>query len=272
MSWLRRPAPAPIAPAREAERPADHARHDARRSHRQLRLRRGGDAESRSSRGGRRPLRAGAVVGAADVAVARQPDDRAAAVHARRAEQRPLHARRMTCRRSRRVRGRGVRHGGVRQLVRARSAVRARARVRALRRALDAPRGGCAVSLELERRGDRTVAAATGWLARARGAASRSSSGSTSTIRTIRTSPPSPFREQFAAAVRRRDRFRRRADRHAARRRRAIPVRRRWSWSPATTARASASTVRARTGLFVYETRAARAAHHGRRRHRRRPW
>ena len=50
------------------------------------------------------------------------------------------------------------------------------------------PPAGRADSLELERRGDRTVAAATAWLAAraARAVAARTSCGSTSTTRTIR--------------------------------------------------------------------------------------
>ena len=185
----------------QAERPADHARHDARRSARQLRLRRGGDAEPRSACGGGRPLRAGAVAGAADAAGARQPDDRPPAVHPRRAQQRPLHARRGRADARGRVRRRGLRHRGVRQLVRARPSVRAGARVRALRRCAGRGAGG-----RMPRRSSSSAAAIarwprpSAWLRRARRARppSPSSCGSTSTTRTIRTSPPSPFREQFA--------------------------------------------------------------------------
>ena len=229
---------------RKAERPADHARHDARGPRRQLRLCRSGDAESRSSRRGRRAIRSGALVGSADVALARQPDDRTAAVHSRRPEQRTLHARRRRADARGVVRGRGVRHGGLRQLLRARRQFGLDRGFAHYDASLD-PAPADRVSLELERRGDRTVAAATGWLrARRRqavlplGPSLRSARSVLTAVAVPRAVHRSPYDGEIAfddALI------------GTLLDETGYPGRRRWSSSPAITARASASTARART-------------------------
>ena len=233
-----------------AECPAHHPRHHPGRSARQLRLRRRADAAPRPARGRGHPLRPRRVAGAADLAGARQPDDRPQSLRARRPQQRPLRAGRRRADAGRTVHGGGLRHCRLRQLVRARPAVRPGPRLCHLRRrARSAAR--VADSLELERRGDRTVAAASAWLAaRTPAPAGRTSCGSISTTPTIPTrrrptiAPPSravpttarsPSRTRWSASC---------WPAPAT----APPPDRRWSSLPPTTARAWANTAKARTG------------------------
>ncbi len=116
--------------------------------------------------------------------------------------------------------------------------------------ALDPPRG-LADSLELERRGDRTVAAASAWLAARAGSAARPFFLWVHLYDAHDPyTPPASYRASLRGpSLRRRDRLPGRDGRRAAGTRRPRRRRgRRWSSWPPTTARAWANTARARTG------------------------
>ena len=116
--------------SRSSEHPPHHARHDARGSSRRVRLPAREDAAPRSAGARRRPLRAGAGLGADHAAGTRQPDDRLVSLHARRPRQRRLLAERHRADAGRDAARAGLPHGRVRQRVRARPALRPRARLR----------------------------------------------------------------------------------------------------------------------------------------------
>ena len=144
---------------------------------------------------GGRPLRPRRVAGAADLAGARQPDDRPQSLRARRAQQRPLRAGRRRADAGRTVHGRGLRHRRLRQLVRARPAVRAGPRLRPLRRRAR-PAGGRRrlAGARAARRPHRGGGVGLAGGARRRRRRGRTSCGCTSTTPTI------PYRAAGAAS------------------------------------------------------------------------
>ena len=156
--------------------------------------------------------------------------------------------------------GRRLRHRRLRQLVRARPPVRPGPRLRALRRrARSAGRGGRLAGARASRRPHRGGGRGLAGRPAPRAAVAALFPVGAPLRRPRSLRPPAPFVARFGRpALRRRDCVPGRAGRRAARRAPATAARPRrwWSW-PATTARAWASTARARTGCSSTRRRCA---------------